>query len=145
MDDLQTVQQHVLVVDDSDDDRAMVAQYLTMKGYQVSKARDGRDGLKKALELQPDLILIDLWLPLVSGWEALQRLRADEKTKDIPVVVVTGHSFVRPLDCEGLLLKPLRLNDLGALIARILKSRREGKTPSAPRKESKVEKTETTM
>jgi len=120
-------QTHILIVDDSVDDRNMYAHYLCMKGFRVSKARDGKESLERALELQPDLILMDLWLPRMSGWEATQRLKVDERTKHIPVLVVTSHSSARPLECDGLLTKPCPLDQLGAEIAGILESRHEDK------------------
>jgi CheY-like chemotaxis protein len=98
----------------------MYAHYLCMKGFRVSKARDGTEGVERALDLQPDLILMDLWLPRMSGWEATQRLKLDERTKHIPVLVVTGHSSAPPLECDGLLTKPCPLDQLGAEIARFV-------------------------
>jgi two-component system cell cycle response regulator DivK len=116
-------QAHILIVEDSDDDRIMFAQYLSMHGYRVSSARDGKQGLEKAFELKPDLVLIDLWLPLVSGWEAMHRLRADQRTRQIPILVVTGHSSVRTRDCDGWLTKPCPLDELRAEVAALLTSR----------------------
>src|ERR1035437_4793577 len=57
------------------------------------------DGLEKALELRPDLILLDLWLPRISIWDVMQHLKADERTKHIPVLVITGHALVQPREC----------------------------------------------
>jgi two-component system cell cycle response regulator DivK len=116
-------QAHILIVEDSDDDRIMFAQYLSMHGHRVSSARDGNQGLEKAFELKPDLVLIDLWLPLVSGWEAMHRLRADQRTRQIPILVVTGHSSVRTRDCDGWLTKPCPLDELRAEVAALLTSR----------------------
>ena len=104
-------QKQILIVDDSADDRNLFVHYLSQKGYAVSTARDGKGGLEKAVELQPDLVLLDLWLPLVSGWAILKRLKSDPGTQDIPILVVTGHSLVRPLQSAGLLTKPVRLED----------------------------------
>jgi CheY-like chemotaxis protein len=113
-------QKHILVVEDSEDDRILYAHYLSWQGYRVTKASDGREGLAKALDLQPHLVMLDLWLPIISGWELMQRLKADERTQHIPILVVTGHTAVRPRECRGLLLKPCRLDHLGAEIAKIL-------------------------
>src|SRR5271169_6196975 len=115
-------QKHILVVEDSEDDRILYAHYLSRQGYRVTKASDGREGLTKALDLQPHLVMLDLWLPIISGWDLMQRLKADERTQNIPILVVTGHTAVRPRECRGLLLKPCRLDHLAAEIARILES-----------------------
>lgn len=115
-------QKHILIVDDSDDDRGLYAYYLSHKGYRISKASNGREGQEKAIELQPDLILMDLWLPILSGWQVIQNLKEDPRTKSIPIVVLTGHSFVRPLGVECSLTKPFPLDLLGKEIAKILQS-----------------------
>jgi CheY-like chemotaxis protein len=114
---------HILIVDDSADDRLMYAHFLSHKGYRVSKARDGKEGLEKAFELQPDLILMDLWLPRISGWQATQRLKVDKRTKDIPVLIITGISSVWSRDCDGWLTKPCPLDQLDQEITRVLVAR----------------------
>jgi DNA-binding response OmpR family regulator len=111
-------QTHILIVDDSEDERNMHAYYLTRKGYRVSKALDGEEGLKKALALEPDIIVLDLWLPKISGWGVLLRLKSAERTKHIPVLIVTGDASVQPQECEGLLTKPCPPDELGAEVAR---------------------------
>lgn len=108
----------------------MYAYYLARKGYRVSQAQDGEDGLEKAFGLLPDLIVLDLWMPKKTGFEVVQRLKADERTKKIPVVVVSGHSSARALGCEGMLTKPFALEQLGAKIAKIFKNV-GGKRPSS--------------
>jgi two-component system, cell cycle response regulator DivK len=120
---MQSEQTHILIVEDSADDRIMYAQYLSQKGYRVSKACDGKEGLEQALELQPHLILMDLWLPKISGWVAMHLLKADGRTKHIPVLVITGHSSVRTRECAGWLMKPCPLDQLDAEIARVLVAR----------------------
>jgi two-component system, cell cycle response regulator DivK len=114
---------HILIVEDSADDREMFAHFLSMCGYRVSKARDGKEGLEKALTLQPDLILTDLWLPALSGWDTMRRLRADTRTRNIPILVVTSHSSVPTRESDGWLTKPCQLDDLGAEVASLLESR----------------------
>lgn len=118
--EMRNRQRHILIVDDSEDDRAVFGEYLTRQGHRISKACDGREGLAKAFELHPHLILMDLWLPITSGWDVIKRLRIDTRTKHIPILVITGHTGVRPLDCDGMILKPCQLNELGAEIMRIL-------------------------
>jgi len=126
-------QRHILVVDDSEDDREMYAQYLSQKGYRVSSAADGTEGLEKAFKLQPDLILMDLWLPRRGGWQTTREIRLDERTKHIPVLVITGHLYPRPelLGCDGWLAKPCPLDKLDAEIVRILQADSQGEEPTA--------------
>ncbi len=69
----------------------MYALYLTGKGYRVGMARDGEEALEKAFGLMPDLVLLDAWLPEISGWAVLDCLKSVARTKDIPVLVATGH------------------------------------------------------
>jgi twitching motility two-component system response regulator PilH len=85
-------QKHILIVEDSADDRNMYAYYLTRKGYRVSKAHSGEEGLGNAFGIGPDLVVLDLWLPKISGWEVPRRLKSDERTKHIPVLVITGQN-----------------------------------------------------
>jgi len=119
-----TEQIHILIVEDSKDERDMFAHYLSMRGYRVTQAGDGKEGLEKALDLHPHLILMDLWLPTIGGWEATRRLKADERTKDCPVVVITGHALIQPdtLECDGWLTKPCPLDQLDAEITRVLEA-----------------------
>lgn len=116
-------QMHILIVEDCEDDRIMYTQYLTRQGYRTSVARDGEEALEKAWELQPHLILMDLWLPMVSGWDVIKRLRADEISRHIPILVITGNTSVRPPDCDGWLSKPCLVDQLGEEIDRVLKAR----------------------
>ncbi len=108
---------HILVVEDAKEDQMRYFYYLNRQGYRVTEANDGQDGLDKAFRLAPDLILLDLWLGKLSGWEVVQRLKADEKTKNIPVLVVTGHTASHPWGCDGVLTKPFSLDQLGREIA----------------------------
>ncbi len=82
----------VLLVDDYDDSREMYAEFLEHSGFRVCQARDGGQGLAKARELRPDLILMDLSLPGISGWDAIQQLKSDAGTKRIPVIALSGHT-----------------------------------------------------
>jgi CheY-like chemotaxis protein len=122
-------QKHILIVDDSKDSREMYAQHLSLKGFRVSMACDGKEGLEKAFELHPHLILMDLRLPVIDGWEATRLLKAEERTKDCPVVVITGLTWLQPnsIECDGWLTKPCPLDQLDAEITRVLKARDEGK------------------
>jgi two-component system cell cycle response regulator DivK len=87
----------VLVVDDFDDNRAMYAEYLSFSGYEVEQASDGREAIEAAIRTLPDLIVMDLSLPVMDGWEATRRLKADQRTGHILVIVLSGH----PLSSDG--------------------------------------------
>jgi CheY-like chemotaxis protein len=102
----------VLVVDDFDDNRIMYAEYLEYSGFRVAEAANGVDAIEKAGTLAPDLIVMDLALPIVDGWEATRRLKENEATKSIPVVALTGHALeghskrARAAGCDDFLVKP---------------------------------------
>src|SRR5262249_15295979 len=81
----------ILVVDDYQDAREMYAEYLQFSGFRVAEARNGNEAVDQAFALKPDLILMDLSLPGMDGWEATRQLKADERTRNIPVVALTGH------------------------------------------------------
>ena len=117
---------HILVVDDFKDNREAYAYFLSQQGFRVTLAGDGQDALDKAFELQPDLVVMDLSLPVVSGWEAIRQLKADESTKHIPVVILSGHELsgaASDYGCEGFLVKPCLPNDMIAEIVRVLQGR----------------------
>jgi two-component system cell cycle response regulator DivK len=116
----------VLVVDDFEDGRTLCAEYLQFRGYRVATAEDGQDALDKAFELRPDLILMDLSLPILDGWEATRRLRRDARTEDIPVVALTAHALQAPVEeakqagCVAVLTKPIEPAFLASEVQRIL-------------------------
>lgn len=114
-------QKHILIVNDFKDDRDMYGHYLVQKGFRVSFALDGQEALDKATQILPDLIMMDLWLPIIGGWEATRRLKGDEKTKHIPIVVLTARAFVvaASLGCDGCLIKPCLPEDMLAEVNRI--------------------------
>ncbi|MCC7540608.1 MAG: response regulator [Deltaproteobacteria bacterium] len=121
---------HVLVVDDFDDNREMYAEYLAHVGMRVSQARDGHDAVRKAIDLSPDLIVMDLSLPDLDGWDATRLLRADPRTARTPIVAVTGHAIgthaatARAVGCDEVLTKPLLPEDLLDHIVSIVARRR---------------------
>ena len=83
----------VLLVDDYEDNRLLYAHSLNAAGFRVAEAGDGAEGLQKAFELSPQVIVMDLSLPVIDGWEAIRRLRADPRTRKTPVVALTGHAY----------------------------------------------------
>ena len=119
----------VLVVEDYQDAREMYMAYLQFSGYRVAEATDGFEAVEKTIELLPDIILMDLALPRMDGWEATRRLKSDERTKDIPIVALTGHSLAgfaegaRLAGCDAFVTKPCLPDALVAEIQRMLASR----------------------
>ena len=100
----------------------MYAYFLSKEGFEVSLAADGQEALDKAFQLQPDLIIMDLSLPVISGWEATRRLKADNKTRHIPIVTLSayGTGFEEAVGCEGSLTKPCLPNVMLSEINRVL-------------------------
>lgn len=127
----------VLVVDDFQDNREMFAEYLTFSGFRVAEAATGREALDRAFELIPDLILMDLSLPEIDGWEATRHLKSDPRTKQIPIVALTGHTLAghsreaKDAGCDAFLTKPCLPDTLVHEIRRLL-SRDEGDARTAP-------------
>jgi CheY-like chemotaxis protein len=80
----------ILVIDDSSDSLEVYDIALTLEGFAVEGARDGREGFRKALDLRPDLIITDLAMPIMNGWETIRQLRADERTRRIPIIACSG-------------------------------------------------------
>jgi two-component system cell cycle response regulator DivK len=116
----------ILVVDDNDDIRDAYCHFLALEGFKVIVASNGQEAVEKALETRPDLILMDLALPVLGGLEATRRIKSDIKTQHIPVVLVTAHvrkgpSAVIQAGCEGFLVKPCSPAALRTEIDRVLK------------------------
>lgn len=131
----------ILVVDDMEDGREICAEYLSYHNYRVATAADGYEALAQAFALLPDLILMDLSLPGLDGWEATRRLKGDPRTRAIPVIALTAHALAAARDqaleagCEAVVTKPVLPKDLEREIQRHLARRAEagaGETDSAP-------------
>jgi two-component system, cell cycle response regulator DivK len=116
----------ILVVDDYQDAREMYAEYLQFSGFRVAEARNGNEAVEQAVALKPDLILMDLSLPGMDGWEATRRLKADESTKHIPIVALTGHALAgasegaKKAGCDSFVTKPCLPDDLVVEVRRML-------------------------
>ncbi len=83
----------ILLIEDNEMNRDMLSRRLARKGYDVVIAVDGEEGLEKARAEQPDLVLMDLSLPNIDGWEATRLLKADEATRSLPVIALTAHAM----------------------------------------------------
>ena len=116
----------ILVVDDYQDAREMYAEYLQFSGFRVAEAKTGNEAIDKAFQLRPDLILMDLSLPGMDGWEATRQLKSDERTRHIPVVALTGHALAgasegaRKAGCDSFVTKPCLPDDLVVEVRRML-------------------------
>ncbi len=111
----------VLIIEDNEMNRDMLSRRLVRHGWEVITAADGREGIDAAISNQPDLILMDLSLPLINGWEAAGRLNADVRTSSIPILALTAHAMsgdrakaiaagcsefeTKPIDMDRLLAK----------------------------------------
>ena len=116
----------ILVVDDYQDAREMYAEYLQFSGFRVAEAKNGNEAVEQAFALRPDLILMDLSLPGMDGWEATRVLKADNRTKNIPVVALTGHALAgssegaKKAGCDAFVTKPCLPDDLVVEVRRML-------------------------
>jgi CheY-like chemotaxis protein len=138
---MKTDKPRVLLVDDYPDAREMYSEYLKYSGFEVVEASNGMEAIQRAVDDAPDIILMDLSLPVMDGWEATRRLKADERTAGIPVVALTGHALAgisqgaREAGCDAFVTKPCLPEDLVKEIRKVLderasanrKTRRSGK------------------
>lgn len=118
----------LLLVEDNEVNRDMLSRRLIKKGFEVLMAVDGAEGVATALAEMPDLVLMDMSLPVMDGWEATRALKADEKTRRIPVIALTALAMVgdreKALDhgCDDYDTKPIELprllGKIDALLAR---------------------------
>lgn len=120
----------VLVVEDYQDAREMYAAYLQFSGFDVAEAGNGIEAIEKTQALLPDIVLMDLALPRMDGWEATRRLKSDPRTRHIPIVALTGHALAghaegaREAGCDAFVTKPCLPDALVAEIKRLLDAHR---------------------
>ncbi len=118
--------QKILLVEDNDMNRDMLSRRLTRNGYEVSIAIDGQQGADMAASERPDLILMDMSLPVIDGWEATRRIKANEATRAIPVIALTAHAMAgdrekaMEVGCEDYDTKPVEISRLLGKIAVLL-------------------------
>lgn len=119
----------ILLVEDNEMNRDMLARRLMRKGYLVSVAIDGARGLEMAAEMAPDLILMDMSLPVLDGWEASRRLKADPALQQIPILALTAHAMsddrTRALEagCDEYDTKPVEFTRLLEKMETLLRKR----------------------
>jgi CheY-like chemotaxis protein len=143
----KTAKPRVLVVDDYPDAREMYGEYLEYSGYDVIQAANGVEALQRAIDDAPDIILMDLSLPVMDGWEATRRLKADARTASIPVVALTGHALAgisegaRQAGCDAFVTKPCLPEDLVVEIKRVLEQTSAASSTKKNRRSGKHAKT----
>lgn len=126
----------VLIVDDVEDNRQIYAMFLRFQGFEVTAVADGLDALETAVTEIPDVVVMDLAIPGIDGWEATRRLKRHRRTRAVPVIVLTGHALAgskeraKEAGCDAFLTKPCLPEDLAREIRRVLKfvgRKRKGK------------------
>ncbi len=118
----------ILLVEDNEMNRDMLSRRLQRKGFEVVMAVDGQAGIDMASSSNPDIILMDLSLPVIDGWEATRRIKADHTTQSIPIIALTAHAMAgdeqKALEagCDDYDTKPVNLNRLLEKIGNLLGS-----------------------
>jgi CheY-like chemotaxis protein len=117
----------ILLVEDNEMNRDMLSRRLIRNGYEVCIAIDGQQGVDMALAERPDLILMDMSLPVIDGWEATRQIRANDATRRIPVIALTAHAMAGDREkameagCDDYDTKPVEIARLLGKIAALLK------------------------
>ena len=108
----------ILIVEDNDMNLDMLSRRLEKKGFTIATARDGQAGVETAAALRPDLILMDMSLPVLDGWSATRRLKANARTARIPVIALTAHAMAADQEralaagCDDFDTKPVEMERL---------------------------------
>ena len=108
----------ILIVEDNEMNRDMLSRRLIKKGFEIIIAVDGEEGVKKTLSEKPDLILMDMSLPVMDGWEATKKLKSNSDTSKIPIIALTAHAMAQDKEkalaagCDEYDTKPIDLNRL---------------------------------
>jgi CheY-like chemotaxis protein len=119
----------ILLIEDNEMNRDMLSRRLVKRGYEVVVAVDGQEGVQKARAEVPALVLMDMSLPVLDGWEATQALRADPATRSIPVIALTAHAMAGDREkalaagCDDFDTKPIELERLLGKIEALLRHR----------------------
>ena len=117
----------ILLVEDNEMNRDMLSRRLIRNGYEVFYAKDGQQGVNMALSERPDLILMDMSLPVLDGWEATRRIKANDATRRIPVIALTAHAMAgdrekaMEVGCDDYDTKPVEISRLVGKITALLK------------------------
>ena len=117
----------ILLVEDNEMNRDMLSRRLIRNGYEVFYAKDGQQGVNMALSERPDLILMDMSLPVLDGWEATRQIKANDATRRIPVIALTAHAMAGDREkaievgCDDYDTKPVEISRLVRKITALLK------------------------
>ncbi|MEM7801615.1 MAG: response regulator [Chloroflexota bacterium] len=109
---------HILLVEDNEMLQEIISTRLELKGFRVSIAPDGKQGVEMAIKLTPQLILMDMSLPYMNGWEATEVIRGNEETQDVPIIALTAHALSSDRErglavgCNDYLTKPVDFQKL---------------------------------
>jgi len=120
-----------LIVEDNEDSRELVVKVLRNKGYEMVQAADGEEALEKAIAEKPDLILMDISLPKLNGYEVAKRLKAMEEFQEIPIVALTAHAMKGDRETvivsgfEGYISKPVNVRELPDQVRAYIRGKRE--------------------
>jgi len=112
----------ILIVEDQEDNRAILRDLLSQAGYDLIEAADGGEGVELAQKERPDLILMDIQLPVIDGYEATRRIKGNAALKSIPIIAVTSYALsgdeakARAAGCDGYVTKPFSPRDLLAKV-----------------------------
>ena len=112
----------ILIVEDNEMNRDMLSRRLVKKGFEIIIAVDGEEGVKKTISEKPDLILMDMSLPVMDGWEATKKLKSNSDTSKIPIIALTAHAMAQDKEkalaagCDEYDTKPI---DLDRLLSKI--------------------------
>ena len=118
----------ILIVEDNPKNRDMLSRRLIKRGYEIVMAEDGQEGIDMTTSETPDLILLDMSLPVIDGWGVAQQLKGDDTTKDIPIIALTAHAMSGDREktleagCDEYATKPVRLPELLEKIETLLNS-----------------------
>jgi two-component system, cell cycle response regulator DivK len=122
----------ILLVEDNEMNRDMLSRRLMRSGYEVALAVDGAQGVALAASEAPDVVLMDMSLPVMDGWEATRRLKSDPKTRTLPVIALTAHAMAgdeekaRQAGCDDFDTKPVEYTRLLSKIEGLLQKRKAG-------------------
>jgi len=121
----------ILIVEDNEDSRELVVKVLKNKGYQLIEAADGEVAIEKAIAEKPDLILMDISIPKMNGYEVTKKLKSLEEFREIPIVALTAHAMkgdrekVIVAGFEGYISKPINVRELPEQVRSYLRGKRE--------------------
>lgn len=116
----------VLLVEDNEDNRIVYATVLEHFGYHVIEAKDGAEGVRMTREQRPDIVLMDISIPIMDGWQATATLKEDPSTNGIPIIALTAHALPEDREksasvgCDGYLAKPCEPSRVLAEVNRVL-------------------------